>query len=69
VDLGTLQGIGTALAMVAFISVCLWAYSAGNRRRFDDAAQLPFADDLRSGGAGADNPVAPSKAEKAEKAE
>lgn len=64
-DLGILQGIGTALAMVAFISVCLWAYSAGNRRRFDDAAQLPFADDLRSG-AGDDNPVAPSKAEKAE---
>ena len=44
-DIGTLQGIGTILAFVAFISVCLWAYSSKRKAGFDAAAQLPFADD------------------------
>ena len=44
-DIGTLQGIGTILALVAFIGVCLWAYSSKRKAGFDEAAQLPFADD------------------------
>ena len=44
-DIGTLQGIGTILAMTAFIGICLWAYSGKRKARFDEAAQLPFADD------------------------
>jgi len=45
-DQGTLEGIGTVLAMLAFIGVCVWAYSARNKARFDEAAMLPFADEL-----------------------
>ncbi len=46
-NIGILQGIGTVLAMVAFIGVCVWAWSSKNKQGFDDAAQLPFiGDDL-----------------------
>ncbi|ETN92071.1 Cbb3-type cytochrome oxidase, subunit 3 [Gammaproteobacteria bacterium MOLA455] len=45
-DIGILQGIGTVLAMAAFIGVCVWAWSSKNKQRFDDAAQLPFMNDL-----------------------
>lgn len=45
-DQGTAQGIGTLSAMLAFIAVCLWAYSGRNKERFEEAARLPFADDL-----------------------
>lgn len=44
-DQGTLQGIATILAMVAFLGVCVWAYSSHKKRDFDEAAQLPFAED------------------------
>ena len=44
-DINTLRGIGTILAMIAFLSVCVWAYSGRQKARFDAAAQLPFADE------------------------
>ena len=44
-NIGILQGIGTVLAMAAFIGVCVWAWSSKNQQRFDEAAQLPFMDD------------------------
>ena len=47
-DQGTLEGIGTLLAMLAFIAVCVWAYSSRNKERFDEAAMLPFADELQA---------------------
>ena len=51
-DQGTLAGIGTVFALVTFISICIWAYSSRNKARFDEAAQLPFADDLANSGSG-----------------
>jgi len=45
-DQGTLEGIGTLLAMLAFTAVCVWAYSGRNKAKFDEAALLPFADEL-----------------------
>ena len=44
-NIGILQGIGTVLAMAAFIGVCAWAWSSKNKQRFDEAAQLPFMDE------------------------
>lgn len=44
-DINTLRGIATILAMVAFIGIVIWAYSAYKKKDFDEAAQLPFADD------------------------
>lgn len=49
-DQGTWAGIGTLLALVAFIGICLWAYSGRNKAKFDEAAQLPFADELSTTG-------------------
>jgi cytochrome c oxidase cbb3-type subunit 4 len=45
IDIGTLRGLGTALVMLAFIGVTLWAYSGKRRAAFDEAANLPFADE------------------------
>ncbi|VXB95781.1 conserved hypothetical protein [Pseudomonas sp. 8AS] len=44
-DIGTLRGIGTAVVFIAFIGVVLWAYSSRRKDSFDEAANLPFADD------------------------
>ncbi len=43
-DTNVLQGISTAFAIVAFLGVCAWAYSASKKKDFDEAAQLPFND-------------------------
>ena len=40
----------TVLLFGAFIGIVAWAYSRANRARFDEAAQLPFADDEQEGG-------------------
>lgn len=42
---GTLRGIGTALVLLSFVCVTLWAYSGKRRTAFDKAALLPFADE------------------------
>lgn len=44
-DINTLRGLFTALALVAFVGVCIWAWSSKRKRSFDEAANLPFADD------------------------
>jgi cytochrome c oxidase cbb3-type subunit 4 len=44
-DNSTLQGLGTVFAMAAFIGVVIWAYSSNKKKDFDEAAQLPFADE------------------------
>jgi cytochrome c oxidase cbb3-type subunit 4 len=45
VDEGTLRGIYTAVVLVVFIAVVAWAYSRRRKKDFDEAANLPFADD------------------------
>ena len=47
IDIGTLRGLGTLLVLIAFVSVTLWAYSGRNKARFDEAANLPFADEKK----------------------
>ncbi len=44
-DINTLRGIATLFVMLAFIGVCLWAYSGKRKKTFEQAAQLPFEDD------------------------
>lgn len=44
-DQGTMQGIGTILAMIAFLGVCWWAFSKHKKKDFDEASHLPFDDD------------------------
>ncbi len=40
-----MRGITTLLVMISFLGVCYWAYSAKSKKSFDEAANLPFADD------------------------
>ncbi|WP_019531222.1 CcoQ/FixQ family Cbb3-type cytochrome c oxidase assembly chaperone [Dasania marina] len=47
-DINTFRGLATVFAFIAFISICLWAYSKQRKKDFDDAANLPFADDKPS---------------------
>ena len=44
-DINDLRGLSTAFLMIAFIGLCFWAYSKKRKKAFDEAANLPFADD------------------------
>lgn len=57
---GTFQGIATILAMVAFLGVCWWAFGSHKKKDFDEAANLPFADEDPDGD-GCQEPSAGSK--------
>ena len=46
-DIGTVRGIGTALVLLSFVCVTLWAYSSKRREAFSEAAMLPFADETK----------------------
>ncbi len=43
-DLNTARAILTAVAFVTFLGIVWWAYHHKSKARFDEAAQLPFAD-------------------------
>ena len=47
-DVNDLRAAVTLLSFIAFIGVIAWAWSRRNKKRFDEAAKLPFADDERS---------------------
>jgi cytochrome c oxidase cbb3-type subunit IV len=49
VDIDTLRSLMTVLAFVTFLGIVLWAYSGKTRRRFEEAARLPFAEDEAGG--------------------
>ncbi|MGX5219248.1 MULTISPECIES: CcoQ/FixQ family Cbb3-type cytochrome c oxidase assembly chaperone [Pseudomonas] len=44
-EIGTIRGIGTAVVFIAFLGLLLWAYSSRRKSDFDEAANLPFADE------------------------
>jgi len=44
-DEGTLGAISTVLAALAFVAVCWWAFAPSRRKRFEEDANLPFADE------------------------
>jgi cytochrome c oxidase cbb3-type subunit 4 len=41
-DAGTFSGIVTAVLLVTFIGIFLWAYSARRKEAFDAAARQPL---------------------------
>ena len=45
-DIGTLGAISTVLVTIAFFGVCYWAFSPKLKKRFEEDANLPFADDI-----------------------
>ncbi len=44
-DINTLRGIATIVVMITFLGICFWAYSSKRKVDFEEAANLPFADD------------------------
>lgn len=46
-DINTWRGISTILVAIAFFAICWWAFSPKRKKRFDEAANLPFADEKR----------------------
>jgi cytochrome c oxidase cbb3-type subunit IV len=44
VDLSDLRTIVTTLSFIAFVGVVFWAYNSKQKKRFDEAANLPFVD-------------------------
>jgi cytochrome c oxidase cbb3-type subunit IV len=43
-SLSDLRTIVTSLSFVVFIAIVWWAYGARQKQRFEEAANLPFAD-------------------------
>lgn len=44
-DINDLRGLSTLFLMIAFVGLCFWAYNKKRKRTFDEAANLPFADE------------------------
>ncbi|MEW5249948.1 cbb3-type cytochrome oxidase subunit 3 [Microbulbifer discodermiae] len=47
-DINVLRQIAVVLGAVAFIAICWWAFSPKRKKRFEEDAQLPFADEEQS---------------------
>jgi cytochrome c oxidase cbb3-type subunit 4 len=44
-SINLLRTIVTVASFVMFVVIAFWAWSARNRERFDEAAQLPFEEE------------------------
>ena len=40
-----IQGILTTLSLIVFIAIVIWAFSKHKKKDFEEAANLPFADE------------------------
>ena len=46
-DAGTLRGLFTALLMLLFIGICIWAFSSKRKDDFARLSNLPLEDDSK----------------------
>ena len=44
-DINTVRGLISIALLIAFIGIVFWAYSSKRKTSFEEAANLPFADD------------------------
>jgi cytochrome c oxidase cbb3-type subunit 4 len=44
-DINDFRGIITAVLLVSFIGLCIWAWSSRRKAEFDKAAALPLEED------------------------
>lgn len=44
-DINTLRALATPIAFIAIIGIIVWTFSKGRKKGFDEAANLPFADE------------------------
>ncbi len=47
-DTGTFRGLITLILIIGFVGIVWWAYSKRRKPDFEEAANLPFADDDES---------------------
>jgi cytochrome c oxidase cbb3-type subunit 4 len=47
-EAGLISSVVTVVFFLLFIGIVWWAYHRGNRRRFDEAARLPFEEDAHA---------------------
>ncbi len=50
-DVNDLRSLVTVISLIAFLGIVAWAWSRKNRAGFDEAAQLPFAEEQGADGA------------------
>ncbi len=44
-DINDLRGLSTLFMLIAFLGLCFWAYSSKRKKTFEEAANLPCADE------------------------
>lgn len=44
-DINFVKGLSVIFMAIAFFGVCFWAFSPKRKKKFDEAANLPFADE------------------------
>lgn len=44
-DINDFRGLSIVFLMISFIGLCFWAYSKKRKTSFDEAANIPFADE------------------------
>ena len=44
-EINDIRAWQTAILMASFIGIVIWAYSKRRKKSFDEAANLPFADE------------------------
>jgi cytochrome c oxidase cbb3-type subunit IV len=44
-DMDFLRSVVTVLSMCMFVGIVVWVFARGNKAQFEEAAQLPFAED------------------------
>jgi len=50
-DINDLRSITTVLGLLCFLGIVGWAYAKGSKKGFDEAANLPFAENEDEGAA------------------
>lgn len=49
-DINDLRSLVTVAGFLCFMAIVLWAYGKSSRKGFEEAANLPFAEDDELGG-------------------
>jgi cytochrome c oxidase cbb3-type subunit 4 len=44
-DAGLISSVVTVVFFVLFIAILVWAFYSGNKKKFEDAGNLPFQED------------------------
>lgn len=60
IDINFVRGVLTLFLLLSFIGLCLWAYSRKRESAFNEAANLPFADEDLGAHSGVHSGISPA---------